>query len=157
MFSLKSLFTPAFLRRLGGAGASAIADGIMEFVYNRDSAYWTGRFPFIPTIEPLPPLDDFLVLGGSVATWLLGAWKNEKVKEVGEGATIYATAMILHHIIHRSAFVLPLAAPAAAAEVPPTVAERLARKGYTPTKAVQLRNGRYTPTMPGRLGYTPTA
>jgi len=66
--------------------------------------------------------------------------------------------MILHHIIHRSAFVLPaLAAPAAAREVPPTVAERLARKGYTPTKAVQLRDGRYTPTMPGGLGYTPTA
>ena len=139
---LKGLFTPAFLRRLGGAGVAGIADGVMEFVYNRDSVYWTGRFPFIATIEPLPPLDDWLVLGGSMITWLLASWKSPKppavttatkIKEVGEGATIYAIAMILHHIIHRSAFVLPPAAPAAARAVPATIAERLARKGYTPT------------------------
>lgn len=155
---LKGLFTPAFARRLGGVGVSALADGGLEALYNSDPATWTGKFPFIGTIDPLPPLDDWLVLGGSMATWILGAWKNKKVKEVGEGMTFYAAGMILHRTITRAAAMVP-AAPAAAAarKVPATLAETLGRKGYTPTKAVQLRNGRYTPTMPGRLGYTPTA
>lgn len=166
---LKGLFTPAFLRRLGGAGVSALADGGLEALFLSDTVRWTGKFPFIETINPLPPLDDWLVLGGSMVTWLLASWKSPKppavttatkIKEVGEGMTLYAVGMILHHTIIRAAAMLsatPAAAAAAAREVPATLAERLARKGYTPTKAVQLRNGRYTPTISGRLGYTPTA
>lgn len=156
---LKGLFTPAFLRRLGGAGISGLTDAGLEGYYHLyvEGTPAEGTFPWVSPLEPLPPYDDWAVLGLSAVTWLLGAWKNEKVKEVGEGMMFYSVPMILHHTIVRATWMAKPAAAAPAAAIPATLAERLARKGYTPTKAVQLRNGRYTPTMPGRLGYTPTA
>jgi len=164
---LKGLFTPAFLRRLGGAGLSALADGGLEALYNSNPATWTNKFPFIGTIDPLPPLDDWLIFGGSMATWLLAYWRGStKIKEVGEGMTLYATGMILQKtIVRATAMMVPTSAAgltaaqlaAARATAATQVGKTLVKAGYTPTKAVSLRNGRYTPTITAGLGYTPTA
>jgi len=75
-------------------------DGVIEMVYASNTEKWSGKFPFIPTIEPLPPLDDWIVLAVPLVALGVGhITKKEAVKNFGIGGLIYAGAMFLHHII----------------------------------------------------------
>jgi hypothetical protein len=89
---------------LGGGILSATIDAVIEAVYESNPAKWTNVFPFVPTIDPLPPADDWIVLGVSAVPYIYGkATKHEKVKDIGGGMLAYAIPMIIHHTIVRAA------------------------------------------------------
>jgi len=87
-----------------GAAITAGIDGAIETVWASDTAKWSGKFPYVPTIDPLPPVDDWIVLGIPTAITLAGHFaKKEKVRNFGLGGLLYAVPMFMHHIIIRSA------------------------------------------------------
>lgn len=93
-----------FATQLGGAIGAGLLDAGMEAVFVSDPARWTNVFPFVPTIEPLPPADDWLVLGISAIAWGAGiASKNDTAKAIGEGMLAYSVPMIIGNTIIRAA------------------------------------------------------
>ena len=86
-----------------GAATTAAIDGILEMFPASNPQKWSGKFPYVPTIEPLPPVDDWIVLGIPAVTAAVGHFaKKEKIRNFGLGGLIYAVPMFIHHIIIRS-------------------------------------------------------
>ena len=84
-----------------GAFISAGLDGLLE----AKSGDWFPEHADKPLlgIEPLPPLDDWAVLGVSTIPLAVGhLGKNEAVKSLGVGMTVYSGAMLLKNAIVRS-------------------------------------------------------
>ncbi len=92
-------------RKFGGAVGAGLLDAGLEALWASNKEYWTGRFPFVPTIEPLPPADDWIVLGVSAGLWAAGKYllRNPMVEDIGEGMLFYSAPMIIHHTIVRYA------------------------------------------------------
>lgn len=77
-----------------GAFAAGILDGVLEGVYLSNPAELAGKFPYVG-VEQLPPGDDWLVLGVSAASFLLGTQtKRENMKAFGRGMLLYSAPMI---------------------------------------------------------------
>jgi hypothetical protein len=90
------------LYRLLGAFTSGLVDAVLEGIYVSNPEYYSGKFPYVPTIGPLPPADDWIVFGVSLAPWLAGKYmKRKALEEFGEGALLYSGPMMLHHTIVR--------------------------------------------------------
>lgn len=94
---------------MGGSVLAGLVDAGFE-------GYWAanpdvqGTFPYVPTVWPLPPADDFLVLGISAVPLLLGAiTKNKLITNIGEGMLCYSAPMIVHHTILRASWGPPAA------------------------------------------------
>ncbi len=88
---------------LGGALTAGAIDGILQMIVDSNPAKWSGKFPYIETIDPLPPVDDWIVLGIPAVTYAIGHFaKREKIKTFGLGGLLYAGGMFLHHIILRT-------------------------------------------------------
>lgn len=95
--------TKEFMTRMGGALGAGVADAALEAVYNSNPTQYADKFPYIALPNPLPPLDDWLILGGSAAVYAVGKWrKKSSWTKVGEGALLYSVPMILWRIIIRS-------------------------------------------------------
>jgi len=102
------------LVRAGGAVGASLIDAALEGYSVATGA--DGTFPFVPTIEPLPPADDFIVLGISGGLMALGAvTKNAMLSDVGEGMVLYSAPMIVHHTIVRASW---MGQPVVAVSVP---------------------------------------
>jgi hypothetical protein len=127
---------------LGGGILSATIDGIMEAVYASDPAKWTNKFPFVPTIDPLPPADDWIVLGVSAVPYIAGkATKREKLGDVGGGMLAYAIPMVIYKIIVRAAQMTVTPARAVRATAPVRVSPSMPAPtptAITPTGAVKF-------------------
>lgn len=96
--------TEKTLTRMGGAVVAGIVDSVFEG-YFMAHPEMVGQFPFVPTIDPLPPADDFMVLGISAVPLLLGAvMKNKLLTSIGEGMICYSAPMIIHHTIVRASW-----------------------------------------------------
>jgi hypothetical protein len=85
---------------------SSTIDAILQGIWASDPAKWSGKFPYMPTIDPyLPPADDWLVLVSSLVPWLLGKYvvkDVEELKELGEGMLMYSAPMIVGKTIQRT-------------------------------------------------------
>ena len=82
-----------FLQRLGGALTAALVDAALEIYTCSDTKPWADKPLF--GVEPLPPLDDWLVLGISLIPLLYGHFShNYTIKTIGEGMTLYAIPML---------------------------------------------------------------
>ena len=91
------------LVRAGGAVGASLIDAALEGYSVAMGA--DGTFPFVPTVEPLPPVDDFIVLGISGGMMALGAvTKNKMLADIGEGMVLYSAPMIVHHTIVRASW-----------------------------------------------------
>jgi len=98
------------LVRAGGAVGASLVDAILEGYYVANPGA-EGTFPYVPTIEPLPPADDFVVLGISGGAMVLGALMgNDVLSDVGEGMILYSVPMIVHHTIVKSSLAQPVVA-----------------------------------------------
>jgi len=87
----------------GGAIGTGVIDAILEGIYQSNPEEWTGKFPYLPTIDPLPPLDDWIVLGIPATIYGIGRWrKNKKIEAVGLGGLLYAGPMIIARTILRA-------------------------------------------------------
>lgn len=94
---------PETLPLIYGAVSTGLLDGALEAIYELNPEKWGGKFPYIHTINPLPPLDDWIVLGVPLAVYGAGKWKKkEELKDIGLGGLLYAIPMFIHHIIIRS-------------------------------------------------------
>jgi len=88
---------------IGGTLTAGAIDGVLEMIYDSDPAKWSGTFPYIETINPFPPIDDWIVLGIPAVAYVIGHYKKrEDVKAFGLGGLLYAGAMFLHHAIIRT-------------------------------------------------------
>lgn len=87
---------------VAGAVTTAVVDGVIEmFPYTNPNKY-NGKFPFITTVEPLPPADDLIVLAIPTAITAIGHFtKQTKIRDFGLGGLLYAGPMIIHHMILR--------------------------------------------------------
>jgi hypothetical protein len=91
-----------FAELVGGAGATAAFDGILQSVFLSNPDYWNGKFPFLAFMKELPPLDDWIVAGVPGLVALLGALTgNKDLFRAGVGGGLYGGGMLLHHIIVR--------------------------------------------------------
>ena len=92
------------MRELTGAVAAGLLDAGLEAVWASNPEYWSGRFPYVGTVDPLPPADDWLVLGVSAGVWALGKYvfKNPYVEGIGQGMLYYSVPMIIHHTVVRA-------------------------------------------------------
>jgi hypothetical protein len=91
----------AYWKLLAGATTTAILDGILEAF----SGEWFPEYAGKPLfgVEPLPPLDDWAVLGVPAAIYLVGRFaKKEPLETFGLGGLTYAGPMIIHHMIVRA-------------------------------------------------------
>jgi hypothetical protein len=101
-------------RWIGGVALSAV-DGIVEAY---PEIYPPGIYDKGWPVEPLPPADDWIVLGASLGTLLLGHYiKQDLVKAAGEGMTLYSAPMMVHEVMVRAARMA--AKPTAVAVAPP--------------------------------------
>ena len=85
-----------------GAILTGLFDAGLEALYASNKEEWEGKFPFVATIDPLPPADDWIVLGVPAAVTVAGLFVNEDVYSAGLGGLLYAGPMILHHTIVRA-------------------------------------------------------
>jgi hypothetical protein len=86
-----------------GAVTTGIIDGAIEAIWESDPAKWTNKFPFVATVDPLPPADDWIVLAIPLLTYGIGKWrKSETAKDFGLGGLLYAGSMFIHHTIVRA-------------------------------------------------------
>lgn len=85
-----------------GAFLTAVLDAAIEAVWASNKEYWTDRFPFVPTIGPLPPADDWIVLGVPAVVAFAGTVAGEDVASAGIGGLLYAGPMMVHHTIVKS-------------------------------------------------------
>lgn len=84
-----------------GALGAGIGDGILEVKAEEWFPEQAGK-PLLG-IEPLPPLDDWAVLGVSTIPLALGHLaKNDAAKSLGVGMTVYSGAMLLKNVIVRT-------------------------------------------------------
>jgi len=105
VFEVKPEEVPkVFTELMGGAGATAIFDGILQSIFLANPDYWTGRFPFQTVFtERLPSLDDWIVAAAPGIATLLGALTgNKDLFMTGFGGSLYGGGMLLHHIITRN-------------------------------------------------------
>ena len=87
---------------MGGLVAAGLK-GLDEQIYYSNPAKWGGNFPFIGTVDPLPPLDVWPFLAGSGAVYAIGHFaKNKTVKNLGLGALIFSAADFLRAVVIRS-------------------------------------------------------
>jgi len=90
--------------KIVGAVATGVIDGIMEGFYNYTFPTYQNVFPFVKTIDPLPPADDWLILAVPALAYLYGrARGNAKAMDFGFGGLLYAGSMFIHHTIVRAA------------------------------------------------------
>lgn len=77
-----------------GAFTAGILDGVLEGIFLANPAEVGGKFPYVG-IEQLPPGDDWLVLGISGVSYLLGKRaKKENFQAFGKGMLLYSAPMI---------------------------------------------------------------
>lgn len=71
---------------IAGAATIAAIKGADELYYNLGQPGTTNKFPFVKTINPLPPVDDWLILAIPAAITGAGiALKNKGVRNFGIG------------------------------------------------------------------------
>lgn len=88
-----------------GALGAGIGDAILEVKADEWFPEQAGK-PLLG-IEPLPPVDDWAVLGASLIPLGIGHFaKNDAVKSLGVGMALYAGPMIAHHMIVRASWQL---------------------------------------------------
>jgi hypothetical protein len=98
-----------FAELVGGAGATATLDGILQSVFLTNPDYWRTQFLYWEFMKELPPVDDWIVAGVPGFLALLGALTgNKDLFRAGVGGGLYGGGMLLHHIIVRN---LPGAMP----------------------------------------------
>lgn len=86
-----------------GSALGGSIDGVLKGVYSKDPAYWTGKFPFISLIEPLPPLNEWLVLFSSVGVSLIGRFlRKPTIAEIGDYMTVYSVGMLTETTIEKA-------------------------------------------------------
>jgi len=86
---------------VGGAVTTAVVDSILEGY----SLEWFPEYAGKPLfgVEPLPPVDDWIILGVPAVLYLAGRFaKKASLKTFGLGGLIYAGPMIIHHMIVRA-------------------------------------------------------
>jgi hypothetical protein len=89
---------------VAGAVTTGIIDGVIEAIYTSNPDQWAGKFPFVKTVDPLPPADDWIVLAIPLLAYGIGKWrKSETAEDFGLGGLLYAGPMFIHHIIVRAA------------------------------------------------------
>lgn len=100
--------TKDFTTRLGGALLSALVDATLEAVWVSNPAEYSGKIPYVPTVDPLPPADDWVPLAVSAPVYVYGRYaRKKKVKTVGEGALAYSGAMVLARTVSKSRIYFP--------------------------------------------------
>jgi hypothetical protein len=67
---------------VAGSVTTGIVDAIMEAIWESDPAKWTNKFPFVATVDPLPPADDWIVLAIPTLIYGYGRWKKSEVVKV---------------------------------------------------------------------------
>jgi len=86
-----------------GAAVTAGLKGLDEQIYYSNPDKWTGKFPFIGTVDPLPPLDVWLFLGGSGLVTAIGHYtKHETVRNLGLGALIVSAGDFIRVVVMQS-------------------------------------------------------
>jgi len=85
---------------VAGALTTGVVDGAIQSVYVSNPEKWTNKFPFVGTVRPLPPVDDWIVLAVPAVAYAAGYFaKSAAAKSFGLGGLLYAGAMFVHHII----------------------------------------------------------
>lgn len=97
------------MTRMGGALLSALVDTIEEAVWVSNPSEYSGKFPYVATVDPLPPYDDWVPLGVSAPVYVYGRYakKQEKVETVGEGMLAYSVPMVLSRTVSKSRIYFP--------------------------------------------------
>jgi hypothetical protein len=90
-----------------GAAGTAAFDGVLESIWAKDTAYWSGRFPFtqFPIFpDQIPPLDDWITgaLTPAAVTAIGILLKNPDLVKAGVGGGLYGGGMLLHHTLVRN-------------------------------------------------------
>lgn len=86
-----------------GAAVTAGLKGLDEQIYYANPTKYGGKFPYMGTINPLPPLDDWLFLAGSGVVYAIGHFAKKKtVKNLGLGALLFTGANFIRIIVIRS-------------------------------------------------------
>jgi hypothetical protein len=132
----------------GGAATMGTLDWLLEDACYRYNMH--NKFPYVAPIPQLPPVDDWALLGTSLATLGVGELiKNKDVANFGLGATLYTGAMMLHHTLLRS-ITWPMAGiPYGAPATPPRVTPPAPTVGKYVVKPEEIRvaaKGRYRVT-----------
>ena len=84
----------------GGAVTTGVIDGAMQMIWTSNPEKWSGKFPYMGTLRPLPPVDDWIVLAVPTIVYGIGHFtKREKLKAFGLGGLLYAIPMFIHHIM----------------------------------------------------------
>jgi hypothetical protein len=87
---------------IGGAATIGLIKGAEELYYTLHPED-ANKFPYLKTINPLPPLDDWLVLAIPAVVTLAGvAMKKPKVKYFGLGGLLFQGANFIRIIVMRS-------------------------------------------------------
>lgn len=90
-----------FAEVIGGGALAATVDIGIETVWASNKEYWAGRFPFIG-LDPLPPLDDMLIMAVPGAVALLAhRAKHNTIRNIALGGFVYGLGMVLRHTIIR--------------------------------------------------------
>jgi len=93
-----------------GAISTGLIDALIEVPVNHPALAprFVGKFPYIPTIDPLPNYDDWFVLAIPLAVYAGGRLaKNRTAEDFGKGGLLYAVPMFIHHIILKAARMAP--------------------------------------------------
>jgi hypothetical protein len=100
-----AIFEKEFKEALPWATLAAVIDGALEALYVSNPTQWSGKFPYVPTLEPyLPPADDWLVLLISAAPYAYGVYaRKPNAEKIGESMLHYSAPMIVHHTAYRTA------------------------------------------------------
>ena len=84
-----------------GAAAFGVVKGIDEGYFVTHPTYGR-KFPYEETINPLPPVDDWIILGAAALITGVGhAIKNDKVRNFGAGGLLFQGANVIRIIVIR--------------------------------------------------------
>ena len=93
-----------------GAVATGIIDAALEIPVNHPALApkYVGKWPYVPTVDPLPNVDDWFVLAVPSVAYLLGRYVGDKsIEDFGLGGLLYAGSMFIHHIILKAVRMMP--------------------------------------------------
>jgi hypothetical protein len=92
-----------FAELVGGAGATAVFDGILQSIFLSNPDFWRGQVLFWEFMKELPSVDDWIVAGIPGFIALLGALTgNKDLFRTGVGGGLYGGGMLLHQVIVRN-------------------------------------------------------
>jgi hypothetical protein len=93
-----AIFDADFKDDLAGALLAGVIDGGLDVVQKIFPAL-VGKFPFTPTIDPLPQADKVILLSASAAPYLYGKYKRAPTTlKLGKGMLSYSLPMVVNKI-----------------------------------------------------------